>query len=241
MRCAIIGYGKMGRAIEKMALQRGHTVTHRIDAENQEELRNITLETTDVAFEFTHAESVLLTLDRLLPTQVPLVVGTTGWYSQAHRVQGLVEKYETGLVYAPNFSIGVLLLFRLNRQLAEWMNNYPHYDCFIEEHHHNQKADAPSGTAIRLAQDILESIDRKHSAVDSASLSERPPFPDELCIASVRAGNIKGIHSVNYVSEIDRLEIKHEAYSRDGFAMGAVWAAEWICARKGFHEFSEVI
>lgn len=241
MRIALVGYGKMGRAIEAVALRRGHEISHRIDVENAAEIASISPESTDAVVEFTQADTVLQALGELIPKRVPIVVGTTGWYSQLDRVAERVIETGGSLVYAPNFSIGVILMFRLNRLLAQWMNGQPQYDCYIEEQHHRHKMDAPSGTAIRLAQDVLELIDRKAAAVDAAALRERAPQPDELCVASIRAGDIKGVHSVTYVSEIDRLEIRHEAYSREGFALGAVIAAEWIQGRKGFFEFSEAL
>lgn len=241
MNIAIIGYGKMGHAVERAALKRGHDISFRIDQQNADEIESVNRDNSDAVIEFTHPVSALAHIRRLVPTGVPFVTGTTGWYDQMAEAEAAVQEHDGALLYGANFSIGVNLLFRLNDWLAEHMNKFDAYDCFLEERHHRHKADAPSGTASRLLADLLRRLDRKNKSVMGDALRQRPVEPDELNVSVVRAGEIKGEHRVTYASETDALEIRHTAYARDGFAEGAVMAAEWLQDRKGFYEFSETL
>ena len=236
-KLALVGYGKMGKAIEQEALKRNHTISYRIDAENVADMANLHPDNTDVVIEFTHPDSFLPNLHQLLPTQIPIVSGTTGWYEQMETVQQLVRQHQAGFLYAANFSVGVNILFKLNQQLAKIMNRYPEYDVFVEEHHHRFKADAPSGTAHALSGQILQELDRKERIATDALLN-RPPESEELSVGYIRAGGIPGTHRVTYTSEIDQVSIVHQAFSRGGFALGAVLAAEWMRGKEGFYEFS---
>ena len=238
-KISLIGYGKMGKAIEQEALLRDHTISFRIDVDNAAQIHELAPDNTDVVIEFTHPDSFRPNLDVLLPRQIPIVSGTTGWYDQTDEVRKLVDQHQAGFLYASNFSVGVNILFKLNQQLAKLMNRYPEYDCFVEEHHHRYKADAPSGTAHTLARDILAALDRKDQIATDALLN-RPPQPEELSVGYIRSGGIPGTHRITYTSDIDQVSIEHQAFSRRGFALGAVLAAEWMVGKTGFYEFSEV-
>ena len=241
MRIAIIGYGRMGRAVENAAAARGHEVAFRIDQQNAEEISAISAQNTEAVIEFTHPVSAMTHIRQLAPSGVPLVMGTTGWYDQMSEAEALVREHDAAFMYGANFSIGVNLLFRLNDWLAEQMNKYEAYDCYLEERHHRYKADAPSGTAHRLLTDLLRRLDRKQKAAMGEALRQRPIEPEELSVSVVRSGEIKGEHRVVYTSAADSIEIRHTAHTREGFASGAVMAAEWLQGRKGFFEFSETL
>lgn len=239
MRIALLGYGRMGRAIEQEALQRGHDISHRIDQDNRDELAQLSPDNTDVVIEFTHPDSFEANRKAVMAAGVPLVVGTTGWYDRIEEIKAEVEGQQGSFMYASNFSVGVNLFFKLNQRLAELMNGQPEYDPFIEERHHRHKADGPSGTAHTLARDLIARLDRK-SQVSDAALRNRAPKEEELSVSFSRGGDIKGTHTVAYTSEIDTITIEHQAHSRRGFALGAVIAAEWMKGKKGFYEFSEI-
>jgi 4-hydroxy-tetrahydrodipicolinate reductase len=240
MKITLMGYGKMGRAVEKEALARGHEISFRIDQDNLNHWVQVSPANTDVVIEFTHPESFQDNLNRVLERGIPLVTGTTGWHEQKKSVQQQVEQRRGSLVYSANFSVGVNLLFKLNQRLAELMNSQPQYDAYVEERHHRHKADGPSGTAYSLAQQIVEGLDRKENIV-SGELQNRPPEADELSVGFVRSGEIIGYHKVSYTSEIDSLSIEHQAYNRRGFALGAVIAAEWIVGKKGMYDFADIL
>lgn len=240
LKIALLGYGKMGKAIEQEALARGHEIPYRIDLHNAEEIQSISPDTVDVVIEFTHPDSFENHLDKILEQGVPMVSGTTGWYDRMNSIKKKVDEKQGTFLYSSNFSIGVNLLFKLNQQLAKWMNPYPQYDCYIEEHHHRHKADAPSGTAHSLAQQVLSNLDRKTEVVTDA-LQGRPPKPEELSVGYIRSGEIIGRHKIAYTSEIDTLFIEHSAHNRRGFALGAVIAAEWLAGKSGWYEFSEIL
>lgn len=239
MRIALLGYGRMGRAIEQEAQARGHEVTHCIDQENRDQLSQLSPQTTDVVIEFTHPDSFETNRQAVLAAGLPLVVGTTGWYDRLEAIRQEVEDQQGALLYASNFSVGVNLFFKLNQRLAELMNGQPEYDPFIEERHHRHKADGPSGTAHTLARDLVARLDRKARIGDEA-LRHRAPEPDELSVSFARGGDIKGTHRVVYTSEIDSLSIEHQAHSRRGFALGAVIGAEWLYGKQGFYEFADI-
>lgn len=231
----------MGREIEAAALQRGHTISHIVDADNRHLLGTLSPADTDAAIEFTQPTAVADNLRMLLPTGVPVVVGTTGWQAQEAELRALTEQHQTALVHASNFSLGVNIFFRLNEELARLMNPYPQYDPFIEDRHHNQKKDSPSGTALSLAQQLLEQLDRKTALADAGQLAHRAPAAHELSISAVRSGTIVGTHTVGYSSAEDLITITHEAHSRRGFALGSVIAAERVQGRKGFLPFAELL
>ena len=239
LKITLVGYGKMGKAIEEEALKRGHQIHARIDVDNQDLWKTISPDNTDAIIEFTHPDAFHQNLQSGLSTGVPIVSGTTGWHNELKKVTALVKEKDGSFIYSSNFSIGVNILFLLNNQLAKVMNAYPQYDTFIEERHHRHKADGPSGTAMSLAKQVLQGLDRK-SKVATDALQTRPPAEDELSVGFVRAGEIIGHHKVVYTSEIDSLTIEHMAYNRKGFALGAVVAAEWIVGKKGIYEFGEV-
>jgi 4-hydroxy-tetrahydrodipicolinate reductase len=227
MNLAIIGYGKMGRMIEQLAVGRGHRVVFRVDVEGNEQGQALTRENlagVDVAFDFTAPDAVVGNVERVTALGVNMVVGTTGWMNQLAAVRRAVEERGAGLVYSSNFSIGVNVFFRLMEVAASQFRNYADYDPWIYEIHHRAKVDAPSGTALKLKQ-ILE---QAYSGRD-------------ISTASNRAGAVPGIHTVGFDSESDTLTFTHTARSRIGFASGALHAAEWIRGKKGVYEFSEVL
>lgn len=239
MKILLLGYGKMGKAVEQEATARGHEIVGRIDKDNASELANFSSATVDVAIEFTHPDSFQGNLEAMMAAGIPLVSGTTGWHDRIDAVRDLVEDNGGSFLYASNFSVGVNLLFELNRKLASLMNGYPEYDVFVEEQHHKFKADAPSGTAISLGQQIIDQLDRKDE-IAAEELRTRAPKDNELSMGYIRAGEIIGQHTVTYRSDIDRISLTHEAYNRRGFALGAVIGAEWIVGNTGFHVFSEL-
>ena len=229
MKIALIGYGKMGRAIEQMALGRGHTVVLRTNSTTAAtDLTPASLQKADVAIEFTRPNAALTNITRCFAAGVPVVVGTTGWYEQLAQVTAACAAAKGGLFAASYFSIGVQLFFALNKHLAALMNAHTEYDVMMREIHHLQKLDAPSGTAITLAEGILENLDRKAKWVNMEAA-----HPTELSIESERMDAVPGTHIVTYTSPIDSIELTHTAYSRLGFAQGAVLAAEFMVAQKG--------
>ena len=235
-RIAIIGYGKMGHAIEKIALERGNTVPVIIDANNVNDLDTTTLADVDVAIEFTRPESAYENIVKLLNNQVPVVCGTTGWLAQKEEVERLTKVNETAFFYASNYSVGVNLFFHINKRVAELMNPFNEYDVEMEEIHHIHKLDAPSGTAITLAEGIFEKLDaKKEWELDKAS------SPEKLAIVHKREGEVPGTHVVTYNSTVDSIEIKHTAHSRQGFALGAVLAAEFLAGKKGLFGMNDLL
>lgn len=236
MKIALLGYGKMGKEIEQVALARGHDVTLIIDHDNLAELTPENLKKADAAIEFSTPESAVNNIRACFKAGIPVVTGTTGWLDKLEEIKGECKKENQAMVQATNFSVGVNIFFALNRHLAKMMGRYPDYDVEMEEIHHTQKKDAPSGTAITLAEDILKTVPGKSKWVNAPSLSKK-----ELYIKSMREGNIPGTHAVKYLSEIDDIEIKHTAHNRKGFALGAVIAAEWIQEKKGIFTMQEVL
>lgn len=242
LRVALVGYGKMGRAIEALAPERGVEIVARITSQNVEVLQTLSPERVDVAIEFSRPDTCLLNIRQLLANGLPVIIGTTGWDSQRLEIDILAKEKGIPCVWAANFSIGVQLLFKINELLAKWMNQYPEYDPFIEERHHRHKMDAPGGTALRLAEQVLSGLDRKSVIASNQELMHRAPLPEELSVAFTRAGEIRGTHTVSYVSAVDKIELKHEAYSRDGFALGALFAAQQIGSLPpGLHDFATLI
>ncbi len=236
MKIALIGYGKMGKTIERIALNRGHEVLLRIDLDNQNELTINNLKKTDVAIEFTVPASAMANYRLCFQAGVPVVSGTTGWLSRKDDVLKEMTQYNGTFFYASNFSLGVNLFFALNKKLAALMANRPEYQVSMEEVHHTQKLDAPSGTAITLAEDLVGTL----PGINSWTL-ENPPHPDQLKIDAIREGQVPGIHRIRYESEVDHILIEHSAKSREGFAVGAVLAAEFCPGKKGLLNMNDLL
>lgn len=236
MKTAIIGYGKMGREIEKILAERGHEVALIIDQENSHELDAEHLKGIDVALEFTTPATAYENLRRCIACHVPVVSGTTGWTERLGELERYCREEGSALFYASNYCLGVNLLFRLNRQLARLMNHFPQYEVSIEEVHHTQKKDAPSGTAITLADGILAEVERKHEWINDTNAT-----PSQIAIRSVREGMIPGIHTVSYESADDRLELRHEIKNRRTLAEGAVVAAEFLCGKVGVYTMDDLL
>ncbi len=242
MKIALLGYGRMGKMVEAIVDQRGrHEVILRTDSRNSL-IHSPIMKNADVAIDFSASGLVMEHLSWCLSSGIPLVIGTTGWYDQLEKMKSLCEKENAAVVYGSNFSIGVNLFFELNKRLAGLMHKHTEYEPLIRETHHALKKDAPSGTAISLADDILKTSQKKTRWVNfsDAIADEKAGNSNELIILSHREGNNTGTHQVEYTSAIDRIQITHEAFSREGFALGAVLAAEWIQNKKGFFEFKEI-
>lgn len=236
MKIAIIGYGKMGKIIEKNAVEKGHTVGLIIDIKNTEELTPQNLKEHDVAIEFTTPDAAVKNIFKCFDAKVPVVSGTTGWFDQFDLVKDRCLKENQSLVYASNFSIGVNILFALNRYLAKIMNKYNQYYPRIEEIHHTRKLDAPSGTAISLSKIILEEISR----LKKWELTDQPDIKT-IPVKAIRANDIPGIHEITYESDFDTISIRHSAKSRKGFAIGALLAADFIKDKKGLFTMEEIL
>lgn len=229
MKIALIGYGKMGKTIEQIALQRGHQIVSIIDINNTADFESEAFRSADVAIEFTTPATALGNYMRCFAANVPVVSGTTGWLEHLDEVKAKCEQEGKTFFYASNFSVGVNIFFALNRYLAKIMNGFPAYDVRMTEVHHIHKLDAPSGTAITLAGGILENVERKERWT-----LETAEQPTDLPIHAIREGEVPGIHEIIYESEADTISIKHDAKSRAGFALGAVIAAEFTAGKKGF-------
>ncbi len=237
MNIALVGYGKMGRTIERLAIHQGHNIVGIIDVENRSNLIEIVSQ-ADVAIEFTHPESAYQNIRDCLSTRTPVVCGTTGWLDRMEKVKKLVEENDTSFLYASNFSIGVNLFFALNEFLVNLMKDHEAYQASIDETHHIHKKDAPSGTAITLAEGIVEC----HPAYKAWSLSSHlNAGHPEVPIAATREGEVYGRHRVSYRSSIDVISIEHDAFSRDGFALGAIQAAAFIIGQKGVFTMKDVL
>lgn len=236
MKITLIGYGKMGKAIEEIALQRGHEIIYRIDVESKDLLEKKSLKGTDVAIEFTTPSTAFQNIMKCFDAGLPLVCGTTGWYGKIDEVKERCLQEKQSFLYASNFSIGVNLFFELNKKLAELMAKQSQYEISLEEIHHTQKKDAPSGTAITLAEDILKEIPRKKKWVNEGTTN-----PENLGIISKRIDPAPGTHIIRYTCDVDDIEIRHTAHSRKGFALGAVIAAEWLAGKKGVFTMKDVL
>lgn len=236
MKIALIGYGKMGKAIEEVAVSRGHQVVIKIDQPNLHEFTKENLANADVAIEFTSPHSAYENVKRCLEFDVPLVCGSTGWTDKLEEMKKLCADRNGALVYSSNYSVGVNIFFEVNKKLAALMAPHKEYEVILEETHHTQKKDAPSGTAITLAEQILEQVKRKKQWVNELS-----DHPEDLEIISQRIDPAPGTHSVKYSSVIDNIEIIHTAHNRTGFATGAVLAAEFLHNKKGFFTMKEVL
>lgn len=229
MKIALIGYGKMGKTIEQIALSRGHQIVSIIDINNPEEIYSDNFKSADVAIEFTTPATAFDNYMKCFAADVPVVSGTTGWLNRIGEIKDMCEKEGKTFFYASNFSIGVNIFFALNKHLAKIMNQFPAYDVKMMETHHIHKLDAPSGTAITLAEGVLENIERKERWTLETAEKET-----DLPIHAIREGEVPGIHEITYESDVDTIVIKHDAKSRAGFALGAVIAAEFTADKKGF-------
>lgn len=260
MKIALIGYGKMGHIIEEIALSRGHEVVCAIDINNQEDFESEAFRTADVIIEFTTPKTCLGNVARCLEAGVPVVVGSTGWYDQLPQVKADVEKANGSLFWASNFSIGVNVFVAMQKYVAKIMNGYPQYDVTLEETHHIHKLDSPSGTAITIANAITDNLERKQTWKETAAIWQHEDQSvdvarnaevgttfqqhnaDELEVIAFRRGEVPGIHTVIYDSEVDTITMTHSAKSRRGFALGAVVAAEWMKdGKKGVYTMTDLM
>ncbi len=242
MRIAILGYGKMGRIIEQFATERGHEIVLKVNVDNTEDLTLVNLKKADVAIDFSTPDAALSNIELCFDAGVPIVVGTTGWYGHLQTVKNKCVEGNNTLLYASNFSIGVNVFFFVNKVLAKIMNRYPQYEVQVEEIHHTQKLDSPSGTAMTISEGILSELDRKNEWVNEliGSVEEFIVKPDQLLIESHRIEDVPGTHTVIYSSEVDDIEFKHKAHNRAGFALGAVLAAEWLENKTGFYTITDM-
>lgn len=242
MKIALLGYGKMGHIIEQFATGRGHQIVLRISSANTAELTTANLQLADVAIDFSTPDVISDHIDLCFDAGVPMVAGTTGWYGRLQEIKNRCEEGNKSFLYGSNFSIGVNVFFHVNKILAKVMNRYPQYDVLVEEIHHTQKLDAPSGTAITISEGIIEGLDRKREWVNELVDDNEPvvPKPDQLLIESHRLEDVPGTHTVIYSSEVDDIEFKHKAHNRAGFALGAVIAAEWLHGKKGFYSVRDI-
>ena len=236
MKIALIGYGKMGKAIESIAVNKGHEIVLKIDIQNNQDFTEAAIQKADVAIEFTGPHSAFENVKKCVTWGVPVVSGSTGWLHQWDEIKNLCEAKSGTLIYSSNYSIGVNLFFELNKQLAQLMEPYNSYDVSMTEVHHTEKKDAPSGTAISLAEQILANLGRKNKWVNAASANS-----NELVIQSERIDPAPGTHIVKYSSDIDDIEIIHTAHTRIGFASGAVLAAEFAFEKKGIFTMKDVL
>ncbi|BDC98672.1 4-hydroxy-tetrahydrodipicolinate reductase [Persicobacter psychrovividus] len=236
MRIALLGYGKMGKIIESIAISRGHQIVARIDKDNAADLQTLTNEQVDVAIEFSMPAVAFDNLSTCIKNGIPVLSGTTGWLDKMTDVENLVKEKNGTFFYASNYSIGVNLFFKINDFVAKLMNPQQDYKIDMEEIHHTEKLDAPSGTAITLAEGVINHTERKEKWVNNSSEKT-----DELSIISLREPEVPGTHSVHYRSEVDTIEIKHTAHSRQGFALGAVLVAEWLPAQKGMKNMDDFL
>ena len=230
MRIALFGYGKMGKMIERVALERNHEIVAKIDIDTTE----INFSRMDVAIDFSMPQSAFSNISKCFQHNIPVICGTTGWLDNYDEAIRLCKEKNGAFIYASNFSLGVNIFFELNSYLAKMMQNLKQYNVAVEEIHHTQKLDAPSGTAITLAEGIISNSDFKGWELDG---KEEKTIP----ITSKRIGTTPGTHTINYSSAVDSLEIKHTAHNREGFALGAVTAAEWIVGKKGVFTMRDVL
>ncbi len=236
MRIALIGYGKMGKIIERIALERGHEIVSIIDIQNPNDFTSDAFKSAQVAIEFSAPQVALENIRKAFAVGVPVVSGTTGWAEALPELKKEIDSKGYTLFWASNYSLGVGIFAAVNKYLARIMNRFDNYNVEMTEVHHTQKLDAPSGTAITLAEGILENLDRKNSWV-----KEEQTKASEMAIKSIRQGQVPGIHTIRYESDVDSIEITHDAKSRDGFALGAVVAAEFTVGKKGLLSMDDML
>ena len=247
MKIAILGYGKMGHAIERIALSRGHEIVAAIDVDNRSEIDSPAFASADVAIEFSNPTAAFDNCCDALRRGVAVVSGSTAWTDRLPEVRKLVEERGGSFIWSSNYSLGVNIFFELNRRLAAMMNRFPQYAPSMREIHHIHKLDHPSGTAITLAEEITAAVDRKSSWTvgtltqpDGTVVTEGTPADDQLAIDSIRRGEVPGIHTISYDSDADCITITHDAHSRRGFALGAVLAAEFTATHSGLLTISDM-
>jgi len=236
MKVALIGYGKMGKTIEKILIERGHSIVSIIDVDNPGDFQSDAFKSADVAIEFTFPSAAFDNYLKCFAANIPVVAGTTGWSEHLEEVKTICEKEGKTFFYASNFSLGVNIFFAVNQYLAKLMNNFPQYDVSMSETHHIHKLDAPSGTAIVLAQDIFKQVERKKQWTLA-----KTDDPADLTIEAIREGEVPGIHEITYESDVDYIQIKHSSKSRMGLALGAVLAAEFTVGKKGFLGMNDLL
>ncbi len=230
MKLALLGYGRMGKEIEKIALERGHEIVLKTSSQD-----NYDISKADVAIDFSIPEAAFSNISKCINNNIPVISGTTGWLDKYDDVVHLCKEKNGAFIYASNFSLGVNIFFELNSQLAKMMRSLEQYNVKIEEIHHTKKLDAPSGTAITLAEGIIDHSDKKEWTLEDTKSNEVIP------IKAIRTPNVPGTHTINYDSEVDTIEIKHTAHNRKGFALGAVIAAEWLQTKKGVFTMKDVL
>lgn len=230
MKIALLGYGKMGKVIERIALERGHEIVLRKSSASSFD----GLDNADVAIDFSVPSSAVTNISECLNNGIPVISGTTGWLEDYNKMVTLCEEKNGAFIYGSNFSLGVNLFFELNNYLAKMMSKFNQYKVTMEEIHHTQKLDAPSGTAISLAKGVIENSNYKNWTLEN-------PNENEIQIDAKRIENVPGTHSIFYTSEVDTIEIKHTAHNRDGFALGSIIAAEWIVGKKGVFTMKDVL
>jgi 4-hydroxy-tetrahydrodipicolinate reductase len=231
MKIALLGYGKMGKTIEKIALQRGHEIVLKVDKDDI----NYSLSNVDIAIDFSIPSAAFNNIKNCIENNIPVISGTTGWLKKYNEIVDFCKQKNGAFIYASNFSLGVNIFFELNKNLAKMMQNLTQYNISLEEIHHTKKLDAPSGTAITLAEDIIKNTPKKSWALDKAANE------NEIPIVAKRIPDVPGTHTVSYQSNVDTIEIKHTAHSREGFALGAVVAAEWLQNKKGVYTMKDVL
>jgi len=236
MKIALIGYGKMGKAIEEIGLGKGHKFPLKINGENLQDFTKENLADIDVAIEFTTPDTAFSNLKKLFENKIPTVCGTTAWLDKKAEAENICKQNNTAFLYASNFSVGVNIFFEINKQLAQIMNDHPAYNPSLEEIHHTAKLDAPSGTAVTLAEGLLEKLNRKTNWANKETTEA-----ETLSIISKREDPAPGTHSISYDSSIDSIEIKHTAHSRKGFASGALLAAEFLADKQGIFAMKDVL
>ncbi len=236
MKIAIIGYGKMGKTIEKLAVQKGHEIVLKIDDSNLKDLIVENLKKADVAIEFTNPESAFKNINLCFDANLPVISGTTGWLDKFDRIKQRCEKENHAFFYASNYSLGVNIFFKLNQYLAKMMNKFENFDVSVDETHHIHKLDAPSGTAITIAEGIINEMDRKNAWV-----KEKAESPEQIAVKSFREGEIPGIHTVTYSSDVENIVITHESKNREGLAQGALMAAEFIVGKSGIFGMDDLL
>ncbi|MDX1829123.1 MAG: 4-hydroxy-tetrahydrodipicolinate reductase [Lutibacter sp.] len=231
MKIALLGYGKMGKTIEKIALERGHEIVLKVDKNSS----NYDLDKVDVAIDFSVPTAAFNNIKKCIENNVAIVSGTTGWLKKYDEIVDFCKQKNGAFIYASNFSLGVNIFFELNKNLAKMMQNLNQYNISLEEIHHTKKLDAPSGTAITLAEDIIKNTSKQSWALDVTT------NPNEIPIIAKRIPDVPGTHTVSYQSNVDTIEIKHTAHSREGFALGALVAAEWLFNKKGVFTMKDVL
>lgn len=236
MNIVLLGYGKMGKVIEKIALSRGHNIVARIDVNNRSEFDALTAADVDAVIEFSHPLSAYENVKTCIEKGIPVVSGTTGWLEKKPELEALTVEKGSAFFWSSNYSIGVNIFFKLNKMLAKLMNPQKQYSVSTTEIHHTEKKDSPSGTAITIAEGLIENLAGKEKWINNEI-----PADNEVAIWSAREGRVPGTHIVKYISDIDQIEILHQAHGREGFALGAVIAAEWIADKKGVFGMDDLL